>query len=207
MANEPPWIQTMTGNLVVLILDPGIAISGTYIFSKRQSSWPSIPLGPFIKDVSSMGEGGGYKKCPKRRCSLVDLRRQGEGVHPENLKFAEMSFMNGPFCNEIELRALYFWFTTDINHCLVIVVNLSFKRQKKLDIRQISRVEFKIINSQLHFRSFHWMDWWINTKYSTPNVCQFFLLSSQFEKKQTDWTLLFSKTKNFAWHSVFSICF
>ena len=24
------------------------------------------------------GEGGGYKKCPKRRRSLVDLRRQGE---------------------------------------------------------------------------------------------------------------------------------
>ena len=52
--------------------------------------------GPFIKDVSPKGEGGGYKKCPKRRRSLVDLRRQGEGGYPKNLKFGETSLMDGP---------------------------------------------------------------------------------------------------------------
>ena len=52
--------------------------------------------GPSIKDVSPKGEGGGYKKCPKRRRLLVDLRRQGEGGYPKNLKFGEMSFMDGP---------------------------------------------------------------------------------------------------------------
>ena len=52
--------------------------------------------GPSIKDVSSKGEGGGYKKWPKRRRSLVDLGRQGEGGYPKNLKFGETSFMDGP---------------------------------------------------------------------------------------------------------------
>ena len=28
-----------------------------------------------------------HKKCPKRRRSLVDLRRQGEGGYPKNPKF------------------------------------------------------------------------------------------------------------------------
>ena len=52
--------------------------------------------GPSINDVSPKGEGGGYKKCPKRRRLLVDLRRQGEGGYPKNLKFGETSFMDGP---------------------------------------------------------------------------------------------------------------
>ena len=52
--------------------------------------------GPSLNDVSPKGEGGGYKKCPKRRCLLVDLRRQGEGGYPKNLKFGETSFMDGP---------------------------------------------------------------------------------------------------------------
>ena len=54
-----------------------------------------ITKGPSIKDVSSKGEGG-YKKCPKRRCSTVDLGRQGEGGYPKNLEFGETSFMDGP---------------------------------------------------------------------------------------------------------------
>ena len=49
-----------------------------------------------VRDVSPKGEGGGYKKCPKRRRSLVDLGRQGEGGYPKNLKFGETSFMDGP---------------------------------------------------------------------------------------------------------------
>ena len=52
--------------------------------------------GSSIKDVSPKGEGGGYKKCPKRRRSLVDLGRQGEGGYPKNLKFGETSSMDGP---------------------------------------------------------------------------------------------------------------
>ena len=55
-----------------------------------------FPKGPSINDVSPKGEGGGYKKCPKRRRSLVDLRRQGEGGYPKKLKFGETSFMDGP---------------------------------------------------------------------------------------------------------------
>ena len=51
--------------------------------------------GPSINDVSPKGEGGGYKKCQKRRRLLVDLRRQGEGGYPKNLKFGETSFMDG----------------------------------------------------------------------------------------------------------------
>ena len=54
--------------------------------------------GPSINDVSPKGEGGGYKKCPKSRRSLVDLRRQGEGGYPQNVKFGETSFMDGPLC-------------------------------------------------------------------------------------------------------------
>ena len=38
----------------------------------------------------------GYKKCRKRRRSLVDLRRQGAGGYPKNLKFEGTSFMDGP---------------------------------------------------------------------------------------------------------------
>ena len=38
-----------------------------------------VSKGPSINDVSPKGEGGGYKKCPKRRRLLVDLRRQREG--------------------------------------------------------------------------------------------------------------------------------
>ena len=53
-------------------------------------------LGPSINNVSPKGEGGGYKKCPKRRRLLVDLRRQGEGGYPKNLEFGETSFMDGP---------------------------------------------------------------------------------------------------------------
>ena len=49
--------------------------------------------GPSINDVSPKREGGGYKKCPKRRRLLVDLRRQG---YPKNLKFGKTSFMDGP---------------------------------------------------------------------------------------------------------------
>ena len=56
----------------------------------------SVTQGPSINDVSPKGEGGGYKKCPKRRRLLVDLRRQGEGGYPKNLKFGETSFMDGP---------------------------------------------------------------------------------------------------------------
>ena len=52
--------------------------------------------GPSINDVSPKGEGGGYKKCPKRRRLLEDLRRQGEGGCPKNLKFGKPSFMDGP---------------------------------------------------------------------------------------------------------------
>ena len=48
--------------------------------------------GPSIKDIL----GRGYKKCPKRRRSLVDWRTQGEGGYPKNLKFGETSFMDGP---------------------------------------------------------------------------------------------------------------
>ena len=55
-----------------------------------------ISKGPSINDVSPKGEGGGYKKCPKRRRLLEDLRRQGEGGCPKNLKFGETSFMDGP---------------------------------------------------------------------------------------------------------------
>ena len=54
-------------------------------------------MGPSINDVSPKGEGGGYKKCPKRRRLLVDLRRQGEGGYPKNLKFGETFFMDGPY--------------------------------------------------------------------------------------------------------------
>ena len=32
----------------------------------------------------------------KERRLLVDLRRQGEGGYPKNLKFGETSFMDGP---------------------------------------------------------------------------------------------------------------
>ena len=59
------------------------------------------PFGTFdkelsIKDLSPKGEGGGYKKCPKRRHSLVDLRRQGKGGYPKNIKFGKTSFVDGP---------------------------------------------------------------------------------------------------------------
>ena len=54
-----------------------------------------MTLPHLINNVSPKGEGGGYKKCPKRRRSLVDLRRQGEGGSPKNLKFGETSFMGG----------------------------------------------------------------------------------------------------------------
>ena len=59
------------------------------------------PFGTFdkelsIKDLSPKGEGGGYKKCPKRRRSLVDLRRQEEGGYTKNLKFGETPLMDGP---------------------------------------------------------------------------------------------------------------
>ena len=56
--------------------------------------------GPSINDVSPKGEGGGYKKYPKRRRLLVDLRRQGEGGYPKNLKFGETSFMDGPLLQD-----------------------------------------------------------------------------------------------------------
>ena len=62
--------------------------------SIKQIHW--FDKGPSINDVSPKGEGGGYKKCPKRRRLLVDLRRQGEGGYPKNLKFWETSFMDGP---------------------------------------------------------------------------------------------------------------
>ena len=52
-------------------------------------------MGPSINDVSPKGEGGGDKKCPKRRRLIADLRRQGEGGYPKNLKFGETSFMDG----------------------------------------------------------------------------------------------------------------
>ena len=61
-----------------------------------KSTQRHLGKGPPIKDVPPKGEEGGYKKCPKRRRSLVDLRRQGEGGYPKNLKFGETSFMDGP---------------------------------------------------------------------------------------------------------------
>ena len=70
-----------------------ILILGT---SKDKSKKGYLGKGPSINDVSPKGEGGGYKKRPKRRRLLVDLRRQGEGGYPKNLKFGETSFMDGP---------------------------------------------------------------------------------------------------------------
>ena len=64
----------------------------------RRRLWMA-PKGPSIKDVSPKGEGEGYKKCPKRRRSLVDLGRQGEGGYPKNPKFGDTSFMDGPKWN------------------------------------------------------------------------------------------------------------
>ena len=64
--------------------------------TKTKYSMQLNTKGPSINDVSPKGEGGGYKKCPKRRRLLVDLRRQGEGGYPKNLKFGETSFMDGP---------------------------------------------------------------------------------------------------------------
>ena len=53
------------------------------------------PKGPSIKDVSP--KGGGTKNAQKGDVHyLVDLRRQGEGGYPKNLKFGETSFMDGP---------------------------------------------------------------------------------------------------------------
>ena len=63
---------------------------------KNDSKFSPKTKGPSINDVSPKGEEGGYKKCPKRRRLLVDLRRQGEGGYPKNLKFGETSFMDGP---------------------------------------------------------------------------------------------------------------
>jgi hypothetical protein len=74
----------------VVMIDP-LYMMSWYVKSEEPSH-----KGPSIKDVSQKGEGGGYKKCPKRRHSLVDLRRQGEGGYPKNLKFGETSFMDGP---------------------------------------------------------------------------------------------------------------
>ena len=48
---------------------------GRYLHNRGGPSKIILTKGPSIKDVSPKGEGGGYKKCPKRRC----LRRQGEG--------------------------------------------------------------------------------------------------------------------------------
>ena len=44
----------------------------------------TLPLGTIHKRRLPRG---GYKKCPKKRRSLVDLRRQGEGGYLKNLKF------------------------------------------------------------------------------------------------------------------------
>ena len=49
--------------------------------------------GPSKNDVTPKGEGGGYKKCPKRRRLLVDLRRQGEGGYPKNQKFGDFFYV------------------------------------------------------------------------------------------------------------------
>ena len=67
-----------------------------YEISTFKHSKVLFTLGSSINDVSPKGEEGGYKKCPKRRRLLVDLRRQGEGGYPKNLKFGETSFMDGP---------------------------------------------------------------------------------------------------------------
>ena len=46
-----------------------------------------MPKGPSINDVSPKGEGGGYKKFPKRRRLLVDLRRRCLWMVPNNYFF------------------------------------------------------------------------------------------------------------------------
>ena len=55
-----------------------------------------VSKGPSIKDVSSEGEGGGYKKLHFGETFKGKVGRQGEGGGLKILKNEETSFMDDP---------------------------------------------------------------------------------------------------------------
>ena len=69
----------------------------TYIVQETLSTFSSLRLGIIHKRRLPKGRGRGVQKMPQKETfTSIDLKRQGEGGYPKNLKFGETSFMDGP---------------------------------------------------------------------------------------------------------------
>ena len=63
-----------------------------------------LSKGPSINDVSSVGEGGGFKNLQFGAIFKAYLGRQGEGGWSKIAKIGATTFMDGPLSNHFCLR-------------------------------------------------------------------------------------------------------